>query len=755
MADLDLNEKYEKYNQKNGEDKEIYEIYDATNSKKEKACLKVLNLKNKEFEEEDLNIYKEQIENESKLLKEFNSNNIIKLNEKFNKNNSIILELEYYNTNLYSYIKNSIFEEKEKEPFKNIVRNLVGALKDLKDKGIIHRNIKPQNIFKINSENDFNVKLGNFDCAIYKKDISNSQIMGTFMYMAPEIIKNELYDEKSDIWSLGVALFELYFGVLPFGQNVSINKVKRILYEKEKFIYRKSRIPTLDVLFKRLLTINPKERISLEELINYVENEDFLGKNVIYENYVDLYKEIQKEEQVEYIRVDNEANEDEDKKSIKTIDVLLKSIDFKGINRTDQEVLDENPKFNNILYYDENKKLENVYYDCDNFEENTLGTFIYCNNLESLELIKSDILDKFNENEKYKFNLITSGNSWEKTICKILKQEDYKKFIMNVCIYCNDKKYKDLSTEYDIIKNVCYTPGPVINFIKKYSSTDILPCPFEKVVTYNNYKKNYKQNHKWISSFYDKYDEKAFKENYEELKKLIEEDENAQKLQKSKDVLLKSFENFGNDTEEKLIKIIIKEYTKNTFYKDMNRYLRSLEEKYYLAISYFAGRLMYCLDKYAEKENKYFLKKNKLYRGIKIPFSEVLPYQRAVDKIIVFTGFTSTSEEYGSAEGWAKRRESSKDKQFSVMFYIDNDYYDNKFSNCINVQKIAQYNDEKEILFQAFTFYLVKKVKIDMQKKEADIYLKTIRKTHILEEEMKKGKSFEYDKKNKMLIISD
>ncbi len=755
MADLDLNEKYEECYPKNGEDKEIYEIYDAINSKKEKACLKVLNLKNKEFEEEDLNIYKEQIENESKLLKEFNSNNIIKLNEKFNTNNSIILELEYYDTNLYSYMnENLIFEEKEKEPFKNIVRNLVGALKDLKDKGIIHRNIKPQNIFKINSENDFNVKLGNFDCAIYKKDISNSQIMGTFMYMAPEIIKNELYDEKSDIWSLGVALFELYFGVLPFGQNVSINKVKRILYEKEKFIYRKSRIPTLDVLFKRLLTINPKERISLEELINYVENKDFLEENVIYENYVDLYKEIQKEEQVEYIRVDNEANEDEDKKSIKTIDVLLKSIDFKGINRTDQEVLDENPKFNNILYYDENKKLENVYYDCDNFEENTPGTFIYCNNLESLELIKSDILDKFNENEKYKFNLITSGNSWEKTICKILKQEDYKKFIMNVCIYCNDKKYKDLSTEYDIIKNVCYTPGPVINFIKKYSSTDILPCPFEKVVTYNNYKKNYKQNHKWISSFYDKYDEKAFKENYEELKKLIEEDENAQKLQKSKDVLLKSFENFGNDTEEKLIKIIIKEYTKNTFYKDMNRYLRSLEEKYYLAISYFAGRLMYCLDKYAEKENKYFLKKNKLYRGIKIPFSEVLPYQRAVDKIIVFTGFTSTSERNDFAEGWAERRESSKDKQFSVMFYIDNDYYDNKFSNCINVQKIAQYN-EKEILFQAFTFYLVKKVKIDMQKKEADIYLKTIRKTHILEEEMKKGKSFEYDKKNKMLIISD
>ena len=144
------------------------------------------------------------------------------------------------------------------------------------------------------------------------------------------------------------------------------------------------------------------------------------NKTVIEQNIRILLKNY-KTKRIEYLRVDNEANEDEDKKSIKTIDVLLKSIDFKGINRTDQEVLDENPKFNNILYYDENKKLENVYYDCDNFEENTPGTFIYCNNLESLELVKSDILDKFNENEKYKFNLITSGNSWEKTICKILK----------------------------------------------------------------------------------------------------------------------------------------------------------------------------------------------------------------------------------------------------------------------------------------------------------------------------------------------
>ena len=83
------------------------------------------------------------------------------------------------------------------------------------------------------------------------------------------------------------------------------------------------------------------------------------------------------------------------------------------------------------------------------------------------------------------------------------------------------------------------------------------------------------------------------------------------------------FENSGYNSEEELIKLIIKEYTKETYYKDLNRWLMSLEKKYYLVISYFAARLMYYLNKYAEKENKYFLKKDRLYRGITCSFSAI------------------------------------------------------------------------------------------------------------------------------------
>ena len=294
-----------------------------------------------------------------------------------------------------------------------------------------------------------------------------------------------------------------------------------------------------------------------------------------------------------------------------------------------------------------------------------------------------------------------------------------------------------------IIKNVCYTPGPVINFIKKYSSTDILPFPLVKVVTYNNYKKNYQKYHQCIASFYDKYDQKTFKEKYKKLEELIKED--AQKLQKPKYVLLKAFEKFENsgyNSEEELIKLIIREYTKETYYKDLNRWLMSLEKKYYLVISYFAARLMYYLNKYAEKENKFFLKKDRLYRGITCSFSAILSYKRAVNKIIVLSGFNSTSEKKGIAKGFlATKREKIIDYEFSVIFYIDNDYYGDKISNCINVQDISDCKDiEREILFQAFIFYLVEKVNININKKEADIYLKTIKKTHILEEEMKKEK---------------
>ena len=75
------------------------------------------------------------------------------------------------------------------------------------------------------------------------------------------------------------------------------------------------------------------------------------------------------------------------------------------------------PKFNNIIYYDENINFINyVHSDSDYFEKITLGAFILCTNLTSLKLIKDEIISKNLHNNRFKFNLVVTGSKWEKIL---------------------------------------------------------------------------------------------------------------------------------------------------------------------------------------------------------------------------------------------------------------------------------------------------------------------------------------------------
>ena len=102
---------------------------------------------------------------------------------------------------------------------------------------------------------------------------------------------------------------------------------------------------------------------------------------------------------------------------------------------------------------------------------------------------------------------------------------------------------------------------------------------------------------------------------------------------------------------------IIKEYTRNTFYKDFNKWQMSLDTQYYLTIAYFSAQLSYNLNKYGEKKkNKkedYYYKENKvIYRGITTALYNILPYKRAEKKIIIFPSFTSTSFDEKEGRKW-------------------------------------------------------------------------------------------------------
>jgi len=241
----------------------------------------------------------------------------------------------------------------------------------------------------------------------------------------------------------------------------------------------------------------------------------------------------------------------------------------------------------------------------------------------------------------------------------------------------------------------------------------------------------------------------VFKENLRKLKELIEKDKT--NLIKPRDILEQSFEKFElRDDLNILNRIIINEYSKNTFYADLIRWQRDKFNLSYEEVAYFTARLMYSLNNYAKEKGKYY-KDKKAFRGITLNFSSILNFEKAKGQIIVLSSFISSSEDINQAKKFCGRDrkrniKNNNNKRFSVLIHMTNVYKKNWISNGVNVQEVSFVPTEKEILFQPFSFYFLKDVKYDLEKLEADIYLETIGKQIILEEALKRGRQIRYNK---------
>eukprot|EP00064_Thunnus_orientalis_P008767 superscaffoldBa00001068_g8790 len=155
-----------------------------------------------------------------------------------------------------------------------IMRKLVSAVSHMHDVGVVHRDLKPENLLFTDESENSEIKIIDFGFARLKPP--DNQLLKTpcftLQYAAPEILKYDGYDESCDLWSLGVILYTMLSGQVPFQcQEKSLThtsaeeimkKIKQGDFSFEGEAWRNVSQQAKD-LIQELLTVDPNKRIKM------------------------------------------------------------------------------------------------------------------------------------------------------------------------------------------------------------------------------------------------------------------------------------------------------------------------------------------------------------------------------------------------------------------------------------------------------------------------------------------------------------
>ena len=161
-----------------------------------------------------------------------------------------------------------------------IAKEIARALREAHANNLVHCDIKPHNILVTA---DGRVKVADFGIAraVTSSTMTyNGNIVGSVHYFSPEQAKGTKITPKSDIYSLGVVLYEMLTGELPFTGETTVSIALKHLQEEPKPIgqYDYTLPPMVEAIVQRTMAKNPSERPNSDELIEDIQHtERFLG----------------------------------------------------------------------------------------------------------------------------------------------------------------------------------------------------------------------------------------------------------------------------------------------------------------------------------------------------------------------------------------------------------------------------------------------------------------------------------------------
>lgn len=221
----------------------------------------------------------DQIQQELKIHHKLRHKNVVEIINHFEDDDLIYIVLKYMiKGDLFDYLYNSCDGVMSENEAKKYIYQIARGLKYLHSVGVIHRDIKLENLLL----DEFDcVKIGDFGWSVEKSSYNKNEcrenkgenikiVCGTKEYMSPEILRGDVHDEKVDIWSLGIIMHELLTGSIPFKKKFIENDVlfkKHVLGLKIKYPSKLSK-EAVD-LMKKMLEKDPNKRITAEQIMSH------------------------------------------------------------------------------------------------------------------------------------------------------------------------------------------------------------------------------------------------------------------------------------------------------------------------------------------------------------------------------------------------------------------------------------------------------------------------------------------------------